>query len=226
MRTGELLARLAIGVASGCAAGGTTQNDAATIDAARRDATPDAASADAASPQDAARDAAADGAAVDSAVRDATLDAPVDAGRVCVDSLDGVATGDFLVTFRVRSTQTQEVTLLYQRSVCDHEHFWNVQLAGDGTGTVVIELDDAAGNYMSLAGVRRVNDGAWHRVSVGRTAGTVRIEVDGLVDATAPCTVSLESLPPLGTESGHPCEGLTSQVALIGSLDSICLSAN
>ncbi len=166
-----------------------------------------------------------DGASIpDAAV---TMDAgPDSAGaadaNVCITDLSGIGTANFRVSFKVQTTATTLTTLVYQRALCKHAEFWDIHVSPGGK--IGAETDNSGAPYTVMSSTRSINDGAVHAIVVARVSRILTITIDGVVDSSASSLANFGVLPPLGSVSGNPCEGVGLQAALAGSLTDLCVA--
>jgi hypothetical protein len=166
-------------------------------------------------------DAGDAGDAGDAAV-DAADSGPPDSGK-CIPTLATIGTTDFHMTFSMKSTATLRSSIVFQRAVCARGPFWDVRLME--TGKLLVETDDGT-HYVGLYGKKTVNDGVLHAIAIERSAGTVKLVVDGVVDDTLTLPPSsFGALPPLKYVAGHPCVGTDSTIAYLGTFIDLCISA-
>lgn len=101
-------------------------------------------------------------------------------------------TSDFSVEFWIRTTSKRLEGIIGKRPTCDASDFWDIRL-GSGhpsesnfvPGVISFELDqDASVNINTVHTTRTVNDGAFHHVGLVRSAHTISVYVDGLLDVT------------------------------------------
>jgi hypothetical protein len=151
-------------------------------------------------------------------------DAAPDASRgaACIGDLTNIGTANFTISFKVQTTQTGLVTLVYQRLICKHSMFWDVRL--NPGGTVGVEIDDGHIHYTLLYATTPIDDGAVHSVVVARVAQVVSIVIDGRVEASASALANFITLSPLGSVSGDPCETFDGTKPLTGTLTDLCVA--
>jgi hypothetical protein len=166
---------------------------------------------------------ASTGAAGGSASPDA---APPDAGPpdagACVDDLSNVGTADFTIAFKVKTTQTGLVTLVYQRATCDRGLFWDVRL--NPGGILGAEIDNGTSHYTVVFATTPIDDGAVHTVVVKRVSQIISVTIDGIREASGSALANLGTLPRLGSVSGDPCERVDGTTILTGTLTDLCVS--
>lgn len=119
-------------------------------------------------------------------------------------TIGNFGTGDFTMEFRVKTLQTN-VSILTKRAVCDCVNFFNLRIVG---GVPSYEFSEVGcGNYRTGAGSTAINDGQWHHVAYVRQSNTVRIYVDGALDATVSNVITnLNNTDPLWMGK-HICPG-------------------
>lgn len=136
----------------------------------------------------------------------------------CGASLSGASGENFSIGFRVKTAAAAPSAILSQRTSCDATaDFWDIQL--QATGRLSVEFGGAK-SYMSLVSQAAVNNGASHAVIVRRSAGILRIFIDGIPSGVALAPMPLGALPALRTASGNPCPAV---LALAGQVSDVCL---
>jgi hypothetical protein len=191
--------------------------------------------ADASTDADAAEKA--DGMSVDSPVdlssTDALTDAVSDDGRlsdgandadanVCIGGdLSNVDAGDFVISFTLQTTQTDQViALANQRFLCTVGVLWDVRLVN---GVIYFEIsDNVLGLTFLMSQGQRLADGKPHSIVVSRTNGIAQIDVDGTPSGSIVAQQSLTLLPPLEVDT-DVCLGVNQTVALQGGLTNLCV---
>jgi hypothetical protein len=139
----------------------------------------------------------------------------------CGGDLSNIGTGDFHVTFDLRTTQSGRAALLNQRSACTPGTYWDVRFS---SGEIEVETDDGT-SYTDLVGTGPdLNDGATHSVVVARVGGTLTITVDGADSGATSAAASFGALPVLAS-GVDVCDGNDGTVAFEGTLSSVCVSA-
>ena len=158
---------------------------------------------------------------------DAGPGSEAEAGPVCVTDLSGVGIGDFRVSFTIATTDAPAsyMALLNQRTHCDDTRpGWDVWMTAAGDLGVEV-FDGAAGSYDNVThDGRAVNDGAPHRVAVGRSGGgtVLTVSVDSVArNYPGEPAMSLGTLAPLNEGSDPTCTGVS---PLSGQLTDVCVS--
>lgn len=155
---------------------------------------------------------------------DAGSDAP---SSSCTGDLSNISSGDFQISFSILTTQTTDIAVLNQRSMCGSGDFWDVRVVG---GTVSLETDaviDGSADDASITGCTLVNDGLTHQVVLQRINGVLTLYVDGFVDATGVnSTASWGSLAALatGTDVCVGSDGTMDLDTSLGKVLSACVS--
>ena len=144
-------------------------------------------------------------------------------GAVCTGDLSNIGTGDFRISFTVTTTQTTELALVNQRSVCDYGMFWDIRMQPNGfVSAETCDVANAASYVGLLAGAHPINDGKPHDVLVQRAGGVLSIYVDcdnlGSVNSTS----SFTALAPLAS-GADACIGVDGTVALVGTIANVCV---
>jgi hypothetical protein len=139
---------------------------------------------------------------------------------VCTNDLSNIGTGDFTIGFRIASTVPDGMSaILAQRLTCSRGQLWYATL---NHGHIGFTLDDGA-NFASMGFVHPVNDGAEHTVRICRTAGTIRIVIDGEVAGMLPGNMtSFGLLPPVQAKT-NVCVGVDATKELVGTLSDVCI---
>mgnify|MGYP001403147502 CR=1 FL=1 len=142
-----------------------------------------------------------------------------DDGPTCTGTLSNVGTGDFDVSFAVTTTQGGLVALVNQRQHCGPAVFWDVRL---DNGSLRTEVDDVTTYAMITTVGAVVNDGQRHRVLVQRRSGALDVYIDGVLSANGGSGQNLTALPPASV-GVDVCDGNDGTVALVGSIDALCI---
>jgi len=128
------------------------------------------------------------------------------------NTIGNFGTGNFTVEMNVKTTAANQY-IISKRAVCGHSNFWNLFLAN---GKLVAEFDEntSAANYVTLSGNTAINDGQWHHVAVARENSTLKIYIDGVLDASAACLTNVNNtnMLQLGT---NVCQNISSYVGAI-----------
>jgi astacin len=95
-------------------------------------------------------------------------------------------TSDFTVAGFIGSNKTARQYVLSKRSICNHGSFWNLVI-NHVPGKLSIEVDgsSAGANYLFLNGTKTVNDYKWHHFAIVRQGSSLKLYVDGVLDASA-----------------------------------------
>jgi hypothetical protein len=154
---------------------------------------------------------------------DAGHDAGHDAGPGgCSNDLSNIGTGNFTITFDLRTTASGRVALVNQRGVCGPATFWDLRLTG---GEIQIETDDVT-SYTLLVGTgAELNDGAPHVIVAQRVNGTVTLYADGASRGATNAPASFGALSPIATGT-DVCDGSSDgTVAFTGTITGLCVSS-
>ncbi len=105
-------------------------------------------------------------------------------------TLGNFGTGDFSIEMKIKTAQANGY-LLSKRSFCDADNFISLQLSN---GVVNLETVNftIAGNGVN--GTTVISDNNWHQIAVTRTAGVLRVYVDGNLDGTGNPTPGNENV--------------------------------
>ena len=142
------------------------------------------------------------------------------------NTLGNFGLGNFTVEFKFR-TSDSSTHFVTKRAVCNPDNFFNIGLGG---GRVTIETMAANinnANYLSATGTTVVNDNTWHHCAVTRNNGTIRIYVDGVLDATAvpananQSNINLNNTNTLQLGGNTPCTPFGGNVAFTGTMDEL-----
>jgi hypothetical protein len=94
-------------------------------------------------------------------------------------------TGDFTLAFAIKTTATVKQAVWEKRIACDTNGtpFWGFRMAS--TGSVDFEYGNPpSSDYGSISSTTMINNGAWHQVAVTRHGRTVKLYIDGVLEAT------------------------------------------
>jgi hypothetical protein len=138
----------------------------------------------------------------------------------CTNDLGNVGLGDFTIGFRIATTVPDgKSAILAQSLTCGRGQLWYATL---NHGHIGFTLDDGT-NFASMGFVHLVNDGAEHAVRICRTAGTIRIVIDGEVAGMVPENMtSFGLLPPVQART-NACVGVDATKELVGTLSDVCI---
>ena len=99
-------------------------------------------------------------------------------------ALGNFDSSDFSVAFWIK-TMANNCQLIGNRYAQGNAAFWTVKLSNPGTIDLEIDQDGVGTNYNNTGtATKAVNDGAWHHVAVLRSAATLSVYVDGVLDVT------------------------------------------
>ena len=101
-------------------------------------------------------------------------------------TVDQFGTNNFTVSFWINTTETSTYfDLLGDRWEGSHGNFLQFRMRGNGIIVVEIDEDGAGTNYIGLESVGSgYNDGQWHHVAAVRSANTLKLYVDGVMEAS------------------------------------------
>lgn len=139
----------------------------------------------------------------------------------CTNDLSMLGTGDFSIAFTITTTATAGSGVLSQRAICMRSRFWDVRMRPNGN--LSVELDDTT-NYLNLVVPSAVNDGLAHEVRVCRKNGHIYAFADGTLLEDEPNVTEFQTLPPLATGT-TTCTALDGTIALVGSVNGVCIGA-
>jgi hypothetical protein len=147
---------------------------------------------------------------------------PVNDGAPCSGDLSYLGTGDFAITFSLRTTTSGLAALLNQRSSCAPSTFWDVRF---DSGQILVETDDVTNPTTVTTTGPAVNDGATHQITVARVSEMLTVVVDGNTEVPATSAkASFGALPALTTGS-DVCDGQDGTQTLSGTISGICVGA-
>jgi hypothetical protein len=129
--------------------------------------------------------------------------------RVPDDAALDPGTSDFSVAgWMATSPSAGSQYVISKRSACWHGSFWNLFVHSSGRLTFEVDQDSAGTNYRLLTGGATVTDGDWHHFALVRQGTSIRIYVDGALDASATTAAPtrIASAAPLRMGRG-PCSG-------------------
>ncbi len=116
---------------------------------------------------------------------------------VSLGAITPFGTGDFTVETTFKTTATPVATsmaLLSNRTnSCTSQcsNYWNLVINANGEVQFEVSEDAACTNYNSVASTGlRQNDGLWHHVAAVRSAGTLRLYIDGALNTVATANVA------------------------------------
>ncbi|OYU82769.1 MAG: hypothetical protein CFE24_14255 [Flavobacterium sp. BFFFF2] len=99
-------------------------------------------------------------------------------------TLGNFGTGDFAIEMKVKTNPSSgRMYLVDKRSFCDRDNLLDVSITPEGY--VVLETFNfwVSNNY--ITGTISITDNTWHQITVTRTAGYLKIYVDGVLDTTS-----------------------------------------
>jgi hypothetical protein len=139
-----------------------------------------------------------------------------------------VAGGDYTFMFDIWTTAKVESAIWEKRPACDSDgrSFWGFRMTPEGI--VGFESQDIHGkNVVDLVSKTRVNNGEWHQVAVTRTGRTVRLYVDGSLEATGTSPKKAEIQIKAPMRAGvSTCDGIDGTNPFTGELDELMIFAS
>ena len=145
----------------------------------------------------------------------------------CSGDLSNIGTGGFLISFTLRTNQTNnDIALLNQRSECTVVMYWDVRLYMHQIYLELSESTSASGYTRINSSGPPLNDNNPHDVVITRTNDAVQIVIDGTVASSGTAAQSLAVLPALKTGT-DVCVGSDGTVALAtGGITNVCVRPN
>jgi len=135
--------------------------------------------------------------------------------------------GDFTLSFDIKTTATAQQAVWEKRIACDTDGtpFWGFRMSGTGqpVGSIGFEYGTPPPSY-SATSTTSINDGAWHQVAATRHGRTVKLYIDGTLEATttSPATRYLANDAPMRA-GVSTCDGVDGTVAFTGELDELMI---
>lgn len=135
--------------------------------------------------------------------------------------------GDFTFAFDIKTTATVHQAVWDKRIACDTDGtpFWGFRANGRGSpaGSIDFEYGTPLPSY-SATSTTRVNDGKWHLVVVTRHGVTVKLYIDGNLEATTttPTTQYLANNAPMRA-GVSTCDGIDGTHPFTGELDELMI---
>jgi hypothetical protein len=135
--------------------------------------------------------------------------------------------GDFTFSFDVKTTATAEQATWGKRIACDTDGtpFWDFRMSGRGLlpGSIQFAYGTPPTSYGATS-TTSINDGAWHQVAVTRHGVTVKLYIDGTLEATTttPTAVNLVNNAHI-LAGANPCDGVDGTVPFTGELDELMI---
>jgi hypothetical protein len=132
-------------------------------------------------------------------------------------------TDAFTFAFDIKTTATVQQAVWEKRIACDTNGtpLWGFRMNGRGTpaGSIGFEYGTYPSSGYSAISTTGVNDGAWHQVAVTRQGVTVKLYIDGTLEATitsaARANVSNNAVSRAGVST---CDGVDGTQAFTGDL--------
>jgi sialidase-1 len=131
-------------------------------------------------------------------------------------------TGDFTFEFDIKTTVTVQQGVWEKRIACDSNGtpLWGFRTSPTGhlPGSIGFEY----GNPPRESGVistTSISDGAWHQVAVTRSGGTVKLYIDGTLEATTitPAALNVSNKAPMRA-GVSTCDGVDGTSGFTGEL--------
>ena len=141
--------------------------------------------------------------------------------------MENFGTDDATISFSINTTATTApyMEIMSKRPICNYSSFWDVRMVSGGKIFAEFDGSDTT-NYEVITGTRRVNDGAWHLVTLTRRGPTIALYVDGTPDggATLPATANVSNTATQSFGQG-PCVGAPDgTINMVGLLDDISIT--
>jgi hypothetical protein len=129
-------------------------------------------------------------------------------------------TGEFTFEFDIKTTAAIEQAVWEKRIACDTNGtpFWGFRMAA--TGSIGFEYGTPPErDYSGVSSRMRINDGVWHQVAVTRHGRTVKLYVDGTLQATATTPATADVSNGAALRAGvSMCDGIDGTSAFTGEL--------
>ena len=136
--------------------------------------------------------------------------------------------GDFTLSFDIKTTAaTVQQAVWEKRIACDTDGtpFWGFRTATTGSlaGSITFEYGTPPPSY-SATSTTSVSDGAWHQVAVTRHGRTVKLYIDGNLEATSttPATAYLSNNASMRA-GVSTCDGVDGTRPFTGELDELMI---
>src|SRR5262249_40013945 len=126
----------------------------------------------------------------------------------------------------IKTTATVQQAAWEKRIACDTDGtpFWGFRgnAVGPPPGTITFEYGTPPSHAASASSTTIVNDGAWHQVAVTRHGGTVKLYIDGTLEATTttPAALNLANNAPMRAGVSK-CDGVDGTRPFTGELDEL-----
>jgi Concanavalin A-like lectin/glucanases superfamily len=135
--------------------------------------------------------------------------------------------GDLTFAFDIKTTATVQQGVWEKRIACDTNGtpFWDFRTTTRGTpvGSITFEYGTPPANFF-VASKTSVSDGKWHLVVATRHGRTVKLYVDGNLEAatTSATTANLSNNAPMRA-GVSTCDGIDGTHAFTGELDELMI---
>jgi Concanavalin A-like lectin/glucanases superfamily len=135
--------------------------------------------------------------------------------------------GDFTFAFDIKTTATVEQAVWEKRVACDTDGtpFWGFRTNGRGVpaGSIDFEYGTPPPGYSAIS-TTPINDGKWHLVVATRHGVTVKLYIDGNLEATitTPTTQYLANNAPMRA-GVSTCDGIDGTHPFTGKLDELMI---
>ena len=134
--------------------------------------------------------------------------------------------GDFTFSFDIKTAATGQRGVWEKRIACDSDGtpLWGFRMntTGPTGGPITFEYGTPPLNY-SASSTTSISDGAWHQVAVTRHGVTVKLYIDGTLEATTtPTTENLTNKAPLRA-GVSTCDGVDGTQPFTGELDELMI---
>jgi hypothetical protein len=135
--------------------------------------------------------------------------------------------GDFTLEFDIKTTATAPRGVWEKRIACDTDGtpFWGFRMntTGPTGGPITFEYGTPPLSH-SASSTTSISDGAWHQVAATRHGRTVKLYIDGTLEATTttPTTVNLTNKAPMRA-GVSTCDGVDGTHPFRGELDELMI---
>jgi hypothetical protein len=147
----------------------------------------------------------------------------------CATDLSNLGTGDFHISFVIRTLEQGLVAVVNQRAQCGAGMYWDVRLDG---GHPMVETDDERrlpdGGFSedprtALIASGIVNDGLPHSVLIERWSEVLHVTIDGVASGSSSSTASFLTLAAV-VQGEDPCDGTQDMtLPFKGALSEVCV---
>jgi hypothetical protein len=136
--------------------------------------------------------------------------------------------GDFTLAFDIKTTATVQQAVWEKRIACDTDGtpFWGFRMTGTGqpVGSIGFEYGTPPVASGSASSTTSISDGAWHQVAVTRHGVTVKLYIDGNLEATTTTPATEYLANSAAMRAGvSTCDGVDGTSPFTGELDELMI---